>query len=173
MISVRIDRCPEGRRRLALVARGKTCGRRMRASQDRRERLDDIARRGDEAGALLQEIVGAGGARIERTAGHGEHFSSLFAGKPRRDQRTRTLGRLDHHYAERDSGNQPVAPGKVLAARREAGRTLADEKTAFSDRLLQLRVLRRIDHVNAAGHHGNRARCGARQCRCPARVPRQ
>jgi hypothetical protein len=52
----------------------------MRASQNRRERLDDIARRGDEAGALLQEIDGAGGAWIERTAGHGEHFSSLFAG---------------------------------------------------------------------------------------------
>src|SRR5262245_42034357 len=48
-----------------------------------------------------------------------------------------------------------LRPGKVLAARREAERTLADEKTAFGDHLLQLRVLRRIDYVDAARHYGN------------------
>src|SRR5262245_2527505 len=84
---VRFDDVRKGLGRLALIARGKTYGPWMRASQDRRERLDDVARRGDEAGALFQEIVGAGGARIEGTGRHGEDFPSLFAGKPRRDQR--------------------------------------------------------------------------------------
>jgi len=50
-------------------------------AEDRRERFQDIARRGDEAGALLQEIVGPSRARIERAAGYGEDRASLFAGE--------------------------------------------------------------------------------------------
>ena len=49
---------------LVLVVGGKTVRPRKRTTQDRRQRLDDIARRGDEACALLQKIVCAGGTRI-------------------------------------------------------------------------------------------------------------
>ena len=34
------------------------------------------------------QIVGAGGARIERRARHRKYFASLLAGEPRRDQRS-------------------------------------------------------------------------------------
>jgi hypothetical protein len=49
---------------------------------------------------LLQEVVGAGGTRIEWAAGHGKDLSALLSGKTCRDQGARTLGGLDHHHAE-------------------------------------------------------------------------
>jgi hypothetical protein len=92
----------EGLRRAFLVGGGKLDGggRLGRSAQDRRQSLDNVARAGDEAGALLQEIVGAGGTRIEWTAGHSKDLSALLSGKTRRDQGARTLGGLDHHHAE-------------------------------------------------------------------------
>jgi hypothetical protein len=39
---------------------------------------DDVLQLGDEDGALLEEPVGALGARIERGAGHREHFAVLL-----------------------------------------------------------------------------------------------
>ena len=65
----------------------------------------------------------------------------LLAGKPRRDQRARTLGRFDHHHAERDSEIKPVARGKSLPrGEKPGGRSLmrrprsaiASCKSAFS-----------------------------------------
>jgi hypothetical protein len=56
------------------------CGR--RTPQDRREHLEDVTGAGDEAGALLQKIVGARRARIERAAGNGNLSSLLPARRP-------------------------------------------------------------------------------------------
>jgi hypothetical protein len=112
---------------------------------------------GDEASALLQQIVGAGGPWIERAARYGKNLSPLFAGKAGGDQRARALGRLGHHHAERDSGDQPVAAGKVLSPRRESGRPLADEHSPLADGAVQLLVLGRINIVDAAGEHGDGA----------------
>jgi hypothetical protein len=72
-------------------------------------------------------------------------------------KRARAFGRLDHDHAERDPGDQPVAAGKVLCARREAGRPLADEQSPFADGALQLLVLGRINYVDTAGEHGDGA----------------
>jgi hypothetical protein len=52
---------------------------------------------------LLQEIVGSFGARIEGRAWHGEDLTILFEREPRRDERTRTPRRLDHHDTQGES----------------------------------------------------------------------
>lgn len=116
-------------------------------------------------GALLEKIVGAHRARIERAAGDGKDRSSLLAGEAGRDQRARALGRLDHDDAERDPRDQPIAAGKILSPRSEAGRPLADEKAALADRPLQVIILGRIDDVDAAGEHGDGAMLERRKMR--------
>jgi hypothetical protein len=62
-----------------LVGCGKLDRRGRGTPQDRRQGFEDVARGSDEAGALLQEIVGAGRARIERAAGNGEDLAPLLA----------------------------------------------------------------------------------------------
>src|SRR5690606_33903967 len=107
--------------------------------------------------ALLQKIIGAGRPRVERTAGNGKYFSALLAGESRRDQGAGTLGRLNHHDAERDSRDKPVAAREVLAARRKAGRPLADEQSLLANGALKLFILGRVDDVDAARQHSNGA----------------
>jgi hypothetical protein len=63
--------------------------------------------------------------------------------------------RPDH--AKRDPGDEAVAAREVLAARREAWRSLADEKALLGDRSMQLFVFRRLDMVDAGSKHGNSA----------------
>ena len=58
-----------------------------RTPQNRRKRLEDVAGACDKASALLQEIIGARRARIERAAGYGKHFAPLFASEASCDQR--------------------------------------------------------------------------------------
>ena len=72
-----------------LVGGGKLDRRQGRwTPHDRRERLEDVAGAGDQASALLQEIVGARRTRIERAPGDGKYLSSLLAGEAGRDQRS-------------------------------------------------------------------------------------
>src|SRR4029079_7562050 len=73
-----------------LVAGGSRDRRRGRGpAEDWREGFQNVARRGDEAGTLLQEIVGPRRPRIERAAGNGEDLTPLFAGEAGGDQRAR------------------------------------------------------------------------------------
>src|SRR4249919_3533887 len=58
-----------------------------RAAKNRRQSLDDVAGAGNEASALLEQIVGAGGARVEGAARHGKDLAALLAGKAGGDQR--------------------------------------------------------------------------------------
>ena len=60
------------------------------------QRLENIGNFGDQCGAVLEELVGPFGARIERMARHREHITALLASKPRRDQSAGTLGCLHH-----------------------------------------------------------------------------
>lgn len=50
----------------------------QRPLHDRCDSVDDVGGFGDERCALLEQVVGAGGARIERRAGDGEHFAALL-----------------------------------------------------------------------------------------------
>ena len=78
----------QGFRRYAFLRGGQLRAERFdRAPKDRRQSFDDVAGAGDEAGALLEQIVGAGGARVERAARHGKDLAALLAGKAGGDQR--------------------------------------------------------------------------------------
>ena len=63
-----------------------------RLAQDRADDGDHVGSFRDQGRALLEQVVGAFGARIERGAGHGEHFAALFEREARRDQRARSPG---------------------------------------------------------------------------------
>jgi hypothetical protein len=104
-------------------------------------------------------------SRVEGASRYGEDFASLFSGQACRDERPRALGCLDHHHTEGDARYQPVPARKVFRARRIAGRSFADEQSSFADRRLQVRVLRRVDNVDAARHDRNRAAVEARRAR--------
>ena len=110
----------------------KVAGSGIGAARQRRDGLDDVAGLGHQDRALLEQPVGAGGARIERRAGHGEDQPAHFAGEPRADQRARALRRLDHHQPERQPGDDPVAARKILRARLPAERHFRDGRAAAS-----------------------------------------
>lgn len=61
-----------------------------------------ISRARHEAGALLDEIVGAGRARGEGAARHGEDLASLLPGETGGDQGARAFGGF-HHHPQRDA----------------------------------------------------------------------
>jgi uncharacterized protein YceH (UPF0502 family) len=69
------------------------------AAENRHQRGDHVFGLGHHDRALFEQPVGALGARIQRRAGHREHFAPLFAGKPRRDQRARAARRFHNHHA--------------------------------------------------------------------------
>jgi hypothetical protein len=87
------------------------------AADDRLQRRDYVGGLGDEHCALLEQAVCTFGARIERRARHGEDLAPLFAGEARGDQRARPARRLDDDDAERQTGDQAVAPWEVARAR--------------------------------------------------------
>ena len=62
----------------------------------------------------------------------------------------------------------PVAAGEVLGAGHETRWLLADQAAAFADLGLQPLVLRRVDHIDTPGHHGNGA--GGKCCLVRGRV---
>ena len=123
-------------------------------AHDRLDRVDDVGGFGGECGALLDQIVGAGRARIERRAGDGEHLAALFGGDPRRDQRARAMRGFHHDDAERHARDQPVAPRKIPRARHMPERHLGNRSpSALDDLRQQVLMLRRIDPVMSAGQH--------------------
>src|SRR4249920_31028 len=101
-------------------------------AKNRRQSFDDVAGAGNEASALLEQIVGAGGARVERAARHGKDLAALL-GKAGGDQRAGPLGGLHHHDPERDAGDQAVAAREVLAPRGKARTALAQQEPLFAD----------------------------------------
>ena len=122
------------------------------------DRVDDVGGFGDQRRALLDQIVGAGGARIERRAGHGKHLAALFGGHPRGDQRARAVRGLDDDDAERE------AP-EISRLRRGKSRARGTWPSGISEiaaplcqqRGQQILMLGRIDPVVAAGQHRDRA----------------
>ena len=96
------------------------------ALQHRRDGVDHVARLGDQPGALLQEIVAAGGARVERRARHGEDLAVLLQREAGGDQRAGSLGRLHDDGGERHAGDDPVAAREIARPRLPADAHLAD-----------------------------------------------
>src|SRR3546814_7144656 len=71
--------------------------------------------------------------------------SDLIARPPRGDQRARTRRRLDHHRADRKSGDDTVARRKVTRERLGAGRLLGDQQLVGRDLVLQRSIFGRSE----------------------------
>ena len=97
--------------------------------------------------------------------------ASSAAPEPRRDargdQRAGREARLDDQDRLRQRGDDPVARGKLSAARRRAGRVLGERPPARGDVGVQRGVAIGIDDVDAAAEHGERR--AARVERAPVR----
>jgi hypothetical protein len=92
--------------------------------------LNDVAHLGDErCSFVLQQLVGTFRPGIERMARDRKHVPTLLAGEPRGDERAGAAGRLHHHHAAAEARDDAVAARKVLSARLEARRLLADQAT--------------------------------------------
>lgn len=68
-----------------------------------------------EGGAVADEIVRSGRARVERRARHRHDFPALFPRHPRRDQRPGPLGCLGDDGAAREAGDDAVKGGCARA----------------------------------------------------------
>ena len=112
-------------------------------------------------------------------ARHGEHLPPGLLREPRGDQAAGPQRRLHHHDAQRQPGDDAVAPGKMPRLRDRAERRLGHHQAPISAmRALQGGVLGRVGLVQAAGDHrdgaagAHRAACGRRcRCRAPGRTP--
>ena len=111
----------------------------------------------DHGRPVLDEAIGAFRARVEGMAGHGEHLAALLGGGAGGDEGAGAPRRLHDQDGQRNAGDDAVAAREVLGARHEARRVLADEAAHLADPGLQLGVLGRIDVVEAAREHGDRA----------------
>ncbi len=132
--------------------------------------LDDVGCRGHELGALLDQMVAAFGPRIERRAGDGKDLAVLLERQPRRDQRARALGRLDHHDPERQTRDQPVAARKILRPRLPAHRHFGEQHAAIVEDRAGQRLCSRRDRSGRGRRRGRRRfRWSATPCAPPHR----
>ena len=143
------------------------------AAEDRLQHRDHVGGLGDQRCTLLEQAVGAFRARIERRARHREHFAALLAGEPRRDQRAGAARRLDDHDADREAGDEPVAAREVARARLPAERHFRHRRALSQHRFQQLLVFGRVNALEPAGEHGNRAAGEARAMRSGVDAARQ
>jgi len=121
------------------------------AAENRLQHGDDVGRLGDQRRALLEQSVGAFGARIERGARHGEDFAALLAGQPRGDQRAGAARRLHDHHADRKPRDQPVAARKIARPRLPGERHFRNRGAFSKDCIQKIGVLGRVDAIMAAG----------------------
>ena len=94
-------------------------------------------------------------------AGHGEDLAVLLQRQVRRDHGAALEVAFDHQHAQADAAHDAIAPREELAARLRAERVVGDEGAVLGYLLRQLHVLRRVDHVQPAGHDGDGPPAGA------------
>src|SRR5690606_29703361 len=70
-------------------------------------------------------------------------------------QRTAAEACLNHQHAAAQATDNPVPPREMGGPGLCAGRVFRDNKTLINNALSQLAMLRRIQPVKAAAHHGN------------------
>src|SRR3546814_12617212 len=90
-------------------------------------------------------------------------FFFLMIRRPPRSTRTDTLFPYTTLFRS-EAGNQPVAAREVARLRDGAERHLGDDRAVAADLGVEIRVLRRIDDVDAARHQIGRASCRERAC---------
>ena len=111
----------------------------------------------DEGRALPEQVVAAFGARIERGAGHREHFAALFEREACGDQRAGAPGRFHHHDADRKPRDEPVAAGKSRARGSQPSGISEIRAPSAAMASARLGMLARVDVILAAGEHRDRS----------------
>ena len=86
---------------------------------------------------------------------HIHPFAALLAGQPGGDQGTRLKCRLHHHRAQREAGNDAVAPGKMPGLGDAPELELAHHQPPLGDRPVEGFALRRVGAVEPPGQHGD------------------
>ena len=145
---------------------GSSAGSSMRAGRGSAQHGEHVGRFGDQRRALLEQAVGALGARIERRARHREHLAALLEREPRGDQRAGALA------PPRPPRRRATSP-EISRLRRGKSRPRGSQPSGISetaappceDRVEQVGVLGRIDVVVAAGQHRDGAGREARAMR--------
>jgi hypothetical protein len=137
-----------------------------RAAKDRRQSFDDVTRSGDEAGVLLEQIVGSGGTRGSRGL-----LGTAKTSRPCSPAKRAVISEPDLHHdnPERDAGDQAVAAGEILSARGKARAAFAGQESLFADGALKIGIFRRVHDVEAAGEHGDCPALERRETLWPAR----
>ena len=97
---------------------------------------------------------------------HGQHVAPLIERGSGSYQAAALGGRLDDDDRTRQPGNDAVSSGEVAGKRLDGHCYLTDAKAVFLDLLSQNRVLAWIDHIDAAGHDGDRSRVHRREVGC-------
>src|SRR5581483_6217249 len=110
--------------------------------------------------AVLNQLVRAARVRRVDAAGNREDLAVLLERLAGSNQRAALEVAFDHQHAERDAAEDAVAAREELAAWLRAERVVADQRAALDDLLGEALVLRRVDQVEAAREHGDRAAAG-------------
>ena len=138
-----------------------------RAAEDRLDHRHHVGGFGDQRRALLEQAVGAFGARIERRARHGEDLAALFAApcravisEPERRAASTTTTPSDRPEISRLRRGKSRARGSQPSGISRHGRA-----ARAAMRFEQADMLGRIDAVVAAGEHRDRAGREARAMR--------
>ena len=142
------------RQRLSLWARGifkRWLNRSILKMLDNRvQRRQDILNFGYQDRAVLKQLVGALGTRIERMARHCEHVASLLSGETGRDQRAGPLCRFNDDRASGQTRYDPIASREVLSAWLKPRWLFAHNAAVAADFCMKLGVLGWIDVVGPA-----------------------
>jgi hypothetical protein len=105
----------------------------------------------DHKGPLAQEVVRAPRPWIHGRTRHGEDVAALLTRQTSGDQRPRAQFRLNHHDAERQTGDEPIASQEVGRSGCEPHRPFGHQATLETNGLSKRLVFRRMDIVDSAG----------------------
>ena len=79
--------------------------------------------------AVLQQLVGPFGPRVERMTGNGKDFAVLFGSEASRYQTSASLGGFYHQNAQTQPRNYPIPIWKIFFERRSSERKLRHNRT--------------------------------------------
>ena len=123
-------------------------------------------------GAILDQLVSALGARVERRSRHCKNLAVLFGGETRGDQRARFLRRLDHQNAARHARYDAVAAREMSRLGLGAQGHFRQGRAAINDALIDVGIFLRVDDIRAAGQNRRRAAIDCALVGGPVDAPR-